>query len=81
MRHESVTVYPEGLLTKHEAAAWLKVSVSWLEKGAAAQTIPHTKVAGSLRWNADHLRQIVEANEVQVWQYETPAKARLRAVR
>lgn len=74
MKTESVTVYPEGLLDKHETAAWLKVSVSWLEKKAAAREIPHTKVAGGLRWNADHLRQIVEDGEVQVWRYEQPRR-------
>jgi hypothetical protein len=71
---DQVTVYPEGLSDKRQAAAWLNVSVSWLEKAAAAQQVPHTKVAGSLRWTPDHLRQIVEANEVQVWTYDTQAK-------
>ena len=68
------TVYPKGLVDKRVAAAWLGVSVSWLEKAAAARTVPHTKVAGQLRWSADHLREIVEANEVQVWNYDAPAK-------
>ena len=32
MKTETVTTYPESLLDKHEAAKWLGVSVSWLEK-------------------------------------------------
>lgn len=74
MKTEPVTQYPERLCNKREAAAWLGVSVSWLEKAAAAQQVPHTKVAGQLRWTPDHLRQIVEANEVQVWHYEQPRR-------
>lgn len=77
---ESLTTYPEGLSDKRTAAAWLGVSVSWLEKAAAAREVPHTKVAGQLRWSADHLRQIAEANEVQVWHYEQPQRRRLEAV-
>lgn len=79
-RAESVTTYPEGLLDKHEAAAWLKVSVSWLEKKAASREVPHTKVGGQNRWSADHLRQIVTDGEVQVWHYEQPSRHGLRAV-
>lgn len=76
---EVMTVYPEGLSDKRQAAAWLGVSVSWLEKAAAARQVPHTKVAGQLRWTPDHLRQIVEANEVQVWSPETSGRRALRA--
>ncbi|THV27911.1 helix-turn-helix domain-containing protein [Glycomyces paridis] len=79
-RAESLTTYPAGLSDKHEAAAWLGVSVSWLEKAAAAREVPHTKVANQLRWSPDHLRAIVEANEVQVWQPTATARRGLRAV-
>lgn len=74
MKTESVTVYPDGLLDKHEVAAFLKKSVSWVEKAAAAREIPFTKVGNENRWSADHLRQIVADGEVQVWHYEQPRR-------
>jgi hypothetical protein len=80
-RSESVTTYPVGLVDKRAAAEWLGVSVSWLEKAAAAGEVPHTKVGGRNRWSADHLRQIVADGEVQVWHYEAPTRTKLTAVR
>jgi excisionase family DNA binding protein len=79
MKTESVTVYPDRLLDKHEAAAWLNVSVSWLEKAAAARQIQFTKVGNHNRWSADDLAAIVEDGKQQVWHYEQPARSRLRA--
>lgn len=81
MKTESVTVYPEGLLDKHEAAAWLKVSVSWLEKKVAAREVPHTRLGRSVRFSADHLAAIVAEGDVQIWHYEQPSRRNgLRAV-
>lgn len=74
MKTESVTVYPEGLLDKHEAAAWLGVSVSWLEKKVAAREVPHTRLGRSVRFSADHLAEIVADGEVKVWHYEQPCR-------
>lgn len=78
---ESVTTYPEGLSDKRQAATWLGVSVSWVEKSAARGDIPHTKVGGMLRFTADHLREIVAAGEVPVWRADRPAPSRLGAGR
>jgi len=80
MKTESVTTYPDGLVDKHAAAEWLGVSVSWIEKKTAAREIPHTKLGRSVRFSADHLAAIVADGEVQVWHYEQPARAGLRAV-
>ena len=79
MTRDSVTVYPEGLVDKKTAAAWLGVSVSWLEKRIAAREVPHTRLGRAVRFSADHLAAIVAENEVQVWS-DTPRRGRLRAV-
>lgn len=83
MKTESLTVYPEGLLDKRQAAAWLGVSVSWLDKQVAARKVQFTRPAGSrlVRFSADDLAAIVEDGKQQVWHYDQPAKGRLRAVR
>lgn len=79
-RADSVTTYPEGLVDKKAAAAWLGVSVSWLEKKMAAREVPFTFIGSSARFSADHLAQIVADGEQQVWHYEQPRRTRLRAV-
>jgi hypothetical protein len=56
---------PNGLKihTKEEAAAILRVKVSWLERRAAARQIPFTMLSGSYRFTDAHLAQIVQMNE------------------
>lgn len=56
------------LYTKEEAAALIRMSVSWVKKQAAARTIPCTFIGvgrgRQLRFSADHIRQIQRAGEV-----------------
>lgn len=80
MNRDSVTTYPEGLVDKATAAEWLGVSISWIDKQVAAQTIPHTKLGRNVRFSADHLAAIVAENEVQVWNYSAPRRTDLRVV-
>jgi hypothetical protein len=72
MRPQSLITYPEGLVDKHVAARWLGVSVSWLEKAAAARQVPLTRVANQNRWSADDLAAIVATGRQQVWNYDRP---------
>jgi hypothetical protein len=51
------------IYTKEEAAAILRVKVSWLERRAAARQIPFTMLSGSYRFTDEHLAQIVQMNE------------------
>jgi excisionase family DNA binding protein len=55
-------VHP-NVYTVAEAAALLRVRESWLEHQAAARRIPFTMLAGSYRFTADHLIQIVRMHE------------------
>jgi len=80
MKRESLITYPEGLIDKHATAEWLGVSVSWVEKKAAAREIPFTKIGNENRWSADDLAEIVAEGKQEVWRYEAPARTRLRAV-
>ncbi|WP_192809759.1 MerR family transcriptional regulator [Actinomadura rudentiformis] len=49
--------------TKEEAAAILRVKVSWLERRAAARQIPFTMLSGAYRFTDTHLAEIVAMNE------------------
>jgi hypothetical protein len=51
------------LFTKHEAAAILRVKVSWLERRAAARQIPFSLLGGAYRFTHEHLAQIVRLSE------------------
>jgi excisionase family DNA binding protein len=52
-----------AVYTLDEAAAILRVKPSWLERQAAARTIPFTMLGGSYRFTADHLAAIVTLHE------------------
>jgi len=54
-----------AIYTAHEAAAMLRVKPSWLERQAAARTIPFTMLGGSYRFTAEHLAAIVAQHENQ----------------
>jgi hypothetical protein len=49
--------------TKYEAAAILRVKVSWLERRAAARQIPFTLLGGAYRFTPEHLAEIVRLSE------------------
>jgi hypothetical protein len=50
--------------TLDEAAAILRVRVSWLERRAAARKIPFTMLGGAYHFTSAHLRAIVRLHEV-----------------
>lgn len=54
------------LLNVSEAAEYLNVSQSWLEKQVAARQVPHTRIGKFVRFTPDHLRLIIEAGEQAV---------------
>jgi len=49
--------------TKAEAAEILRVKESWLERRAAARTIPFTMLGGAYCFTDEHLAEIVRLNE------------------
>lgn len=49
--------------TLEEAAAILRVKESWLERRAAARKIPFTMLGGAYHFTAEHITEIVRANE------------------
>jgi excisionase family DNA binding protein len=49
--------------TMEEAAAILRVKKSWLERQAAARTIPFTMLGGAYRFTSAHLAAIVQIHE------------------
>jgi hypothetical protein len=51
------------LYTKDEAAAILRVKVSWLERRAAARRIPFSLLGGAYRFTPEHLAEIVRLSE------------------
>jgi hypothetical protein len=49
--------------TADEAAAILKCKASWLKEQARQRKIPFTLIAGSYRWTAGHLDEILALRE------------------
>jgi excisionase family DNA binding protein len=76
---ERVTTYPPGLLDIPATAEWLNVPEGWLRKKVASGEVPCTRLGKHVRFSADHLRQIVEDGEQQVWNYQQPTRS-LRAM-
>lgn len=71
------------LYDKHEAAAILRVKVSWLERRASERRIPFTLLGGAYRFTPDHLAEIIRLNEKGALTGETrsstpPRRARQR---
>lgn len=44
-------------------AEFLGVSESWIYKRAAARLIPHSRVAGQIRFTEEHVQQILASGE------------------
>ncbi len=58
------TVQPDELLTPNEAAAFLKLSKSWLAKARLKGNGPaYHKLGGSVRYSVAVLQQWVKANQ------------------
>jgi hypothetical protein len=55
---------PLAVHTLDEAAAVLRVKVSWLERRAAARKIPFAMLGGAYHFTSAHLRTIVHLHEV-----------------
>lgn len=51
----------EPLWTVHEAAAYLKMSSSWLYKRVAEGAVPHVKLGNIVRFVPDQVRQFAVA--------------------
>jgi excisionase family DNA binding protein len=54
------------LSTISEAAAELNVPENWLRKKVSAGQVPHTRLGRHVRFNDEHLREIVAAGEQPV---------------
>jgi excisionase family DNA binding protein len=67
---------PPPLRDIAEAAAWLSVSPSWLQKRVSARLVPHTRIGKHVRFTQDHLDQIVAEGETPV--IEPPSYLSLR---
>ena len=57
------TPKPPAAHSKAEAAALLRVTVSWLERRAAARVIPFTMVGGAYHFTDEHLAEIIRMHE------------------
>jgi hypothetical protein len=64
--------------TKHEAAAILRVKVSWLERRAAARQIPFSLLGGAYRFTPQHLAEIVRLSEQDAIGTPKPSRAERR---
>jgi hypothetical protein len=51
------------LYTADEAAVMLRVKPRWLKRQAAARRVPFTMLAGSYRFSARHLEEIMQMHE------------------
>jgi hypothetical protein len=60
---DSDTPKPPAARRKAEAAALLQVTVSWLERRAAARVIPFTMVGGAYHFTDEHLAEIIRMHE------------------
>lgn len=60
---DSDTPKPPAAHSKAEAAALLRVTVSWLERRAAARVIPFTMVGGAYHFTDEHLAEIIRMHE------------------
>lgn len=49
--------------TLAEAAVILRVTESWLQRRAAKRAIPFTMLGGAYRFTAEHIDEIIRANE------------------
>jgi excisionase family DNA binding protein len=58
-----VEATPPQVHTLTEAAAILRVRVSWLERRAAAREIPFSMLGGAYRFTTEHLAEIIYLNE------------------
>lgn len=54
---------PIAVHTLIEAAAILRVKPSWLQRRAAARSIPFTMLGGAYHFTAEHIAEIVRLNE------------------
>lgn len=53
------------LYTADEAAVMLRVKPRWLRRQAAERKVPFTMLAGSYRFSARHLEQIMRMHEIE----------------
>ena len=54
---------PVAVHTLTEAATILRVKPSWLQRRAAARSIPFTMLGGAYHFTAEHIAEIVRMNE------------------
>lgn len=69
------------LYTADEAAVMLRVKPRWLKRQAAARKVPFTMLAGSYRFSARHLEEIMRMHEKPLEFAELPGMPGQRAHR
>jgi hypothetical protein len=69
------------LYTADEAAVMLRVKPRWLKRQAAARRVPFTMLAGSYRFSARHLEEIMQMYEKTPEPAEPPGIRRQRTHR
>ena len=74
-------VAPIAVHTLDEAAAILRVKPSWLQRRAAARSIPFTMLGGAYHFTAEHIAEIVRLNEKLPLAGSTAAGGRGRKAR
>ena len=69
---------PLAVHTLGEAAVILRVKPSWLQRRAAARSIPFTMLGGAYHFTAEHIAEIVRMNERRPAAATEPKAARRR---
>ena len=67
--------------TLGEAAVILRVKPSWLQRRAAARSIPFTMLGGAYHFTAEHIAEIVRMNEKRPAPATEPGAVRHRTQR
>jgi hypothetical protein len=63
---------PLAVHTLGEAAAILRVRPSWLQRRAAARSIPFTMLGGAYHFTEEHIAEIVRMNEKRPASFTEP---------